>query len=720
MARGNRQPGKVSLKVKAIASISLLILAVGGILSWYFLGQTKEVFTDELQKRALSLTRNLAHNSKYGVLTEDEVILRELIHGILQEEGVLYVLIADAAGKELAQGFKEIGAPAATKQAVARAREHASALAGQVTASSIHYHVVGTQEVYHTAAPVETAVTTPSRTEEQLGAAMLLLGKEPEPEPTAARGARRGSVQIIMSLGTMQATIRRTLVTGVGLTLAIILLGVLISFVFVGYILSPLRAMARAASQIAAGDLSQRVEVTTRDEIGLLAMTFNEMTSSLEQNEGALRRKVAETATLYEIGQEITAQVALKPALKLIVERAQGLLEAESCLLSLRQEDTGTFGIQAYSGTVPEALARVQVRPGEGLTGRVIATATPMMVNDYAKEYRDSPFLAAVQEAGIRSVVAVPLNARGAVIGVLAVTSRVPNKFNEEDRQLLSALADQAAIAIENAKLYEQVRQYAEELEAKVKARTQELQEANLRLEVASRHKSQFLANMSHELRTPLNAILGYTELILDSIYGAVPEKIRDVMVRVDKSGRHLLGLINDVLDLSKIEAGQLTVAPADYSLKDIIQTVVTAVEALAAEKKLALKVSIAPDLPRGRGDERRITQVLLNLVGNAIKFTEAGGVHIEVSLADGAFLVSVADTGPGIAPADQEKIFEEFHQVDSSSTRPKGGTGLGLAIAKRIIEIHGGRIWVESELGKGSTFRFTLPVRVEHQAGAA
>ena len=189
-------------------------------------------------------------------------------------------------------------------------------------------------------------------------------------------------------------------------------------------------------------------------------------------------------------------------------------------------------------------------------------------------------------------------------------------------------------------------------------------------------------------------------------------------MGRVDKSGRHLLGLINDVLDLSKIEAGQLTLSLADYSLTDIVQTVFTSVESLAAEKKLALKVALASDLPRGRGDDRRLTQVLLNLVGNAIKFTEAGEVRLEARCSDDAFVVSVADTGPGISEADQQRIFEEFQQVDDSATRKKGGTGLGLAIARRIVELHGGRIRVESAPGRGATFTVTLPVRVEHQAG--
>jgi signal transduction histidine kinase len=199
-----------------------------------------------------------------------------------------------------------------------------------------------------------------------------------------------------------------------------------------------------------------------------------------------------------------------------------------------------------------------------------------------------------------------------------------------------------------------------------------------------------------------------------------VSEKVRDVLTRLEKSGRHLLALINDVLDLSKIEAGQLTLSLNNYSMQDVVQTVFMGVESLAAEKKLDLKAAVAPDLPPGHGDERRLSQVLLNLVGNAIKFTETGEVRVEVKVSDGAFRVAVSDTGPGIALSDQARIFEEFHQVDSSSTRKKGGTGLGLSIAKRIVEMHGGRIWVESSPGKGSTFWFTLPFRVKRHRTAA
>jgi len=265
------------------------------------------------------------------------------------------------------------------------------------------------------------------------------------------------------------------------------------------------------------------------------------------------------------------------------------------------------------------------------------------------------------------------------------------------------------ALATEFNRMAAQLQESYAGLEQKVEERTREL-------EIANKHKSQFLANMSHELRTPLNGIQGYTELIVDGIYGEVPEKIKEVMERIQQSGNRLLGLINAVLDLSKIEAGRITLSLADYSMPSVVQTVCTAVEPLATERRLALKVTVPPDLPVGKGDEQRITQVLTNLVGNAIKFTEVGEVGVHVTSENGAFMVAVSDTGVGIAEADQQKVFEEFQQADSSSTRKKGGTGLGLTIAKKIIELHGGRIWVESSLGKGSTFSFTLPVRVEQQ----
>ena len=335
------------------------------------------------------------------------------------------------------------------------------------------------------------------------------------------------------------------------------------------------------------------------------------------------------------------------------------------------------------------------------MVGRTAIERKPIQVSDVLCD-PDYTFLEGQQRAGFRTVLGVPLLREGNPIGVIALMRRTVHPFTDKQIELVETFADQAVIAIENVRLFD------------------EIQEKSRQLAEASQHKSQFLANMSHELRTPLNAILGYTELIIDNIYGETPPKMRTVLERIESNGKHLLGLINDVLDLSKIEAGQLTLTLADYSLKDVVRTVFGAVEPLASEKKLKFTVEMPASLPRGHGDERRLAQVLLNLVGNAIKFTDAGEVAITASSANGSFNVAVRDTGPGISPNDQEKLFQEFQQADNSITKKKGGTGLGLAISKRIIEMHGGRIGVECKPGQGSTFSFTLPITVQQQVRPA
>jgi signal transduction histidine kinase len=251
-------------------------------------------------------------------------------------------------------------------------------------------------------------------------------------------------------------------------------------------------------------------------------------------------------------------------------------------------------------------------------------------------------------------------------------------------------------------------------LAANVNRTSEQLGDLYRQLEAASQHKSDFLASMSHELRTPLNAILGYAELLVDGIYGVLPDRPRGVLERIQNNGRHLLALINDVLDIAKIEAGQLTLTLENYALPEVVRSVVTATEPLATAKGLKFTAEVQDDMPMAHGDARRVSQVLLNLVGNAIKFTDEGEVEIRASAASGQFVLTVRDTGPGIADADQERIFGEFQQIDNSNTRQKGGTGLGLAISKRMVEMQGGMISVDSAPGRGSTFRVVLPVHVD------
>jgi signal transduction histidine kinase len=279
-------------------------------------------------------------------------------------------------------------------------------------------------------------------------------------------------------------------------------------------------------------------------------------------------------------------------------------------------------------------------------------------------------------------------------IGAIGVGRRDPGGFNDDEIALLKTFADQAVIAIENVRLFK------------------ELEAANRDLKAASQHKSEFLANMSHELRTPLNAIIGFSEVLGERMFGDLNEKQDEYLKDIHASGQHLLSLINDILDLSKIEAGRMELESQPFDLPAALDNALTLIRERAARHGLRLEVTVDPGLGEVKGEERKVKQVLLNLLSNAVKFTPEGGkISLSASLNDGMAEISVTDTGVGIAPEDQEAIFEEFRQVGSDYARKREGTGLGLALARRLVALHGGKLWVESEPGKGSTFTFTLPV---------
>ena len=539
-------------------------------------------------------------------------------------------------------------------------------------------------------------------------------------------GNKVGAIKLVISRESLKKELTVTILEIIVLTILIIVAIAMTSLTITKkYISRPLLKLQASASLIAYGDLDTFVDKSGNDEIGILAQHLDGMRGSIKQlfaelsesknkveeysrtleqkvemRTRELARLVEELKALGAVGQVVSSTLDLETVLTSIVRHAVKLSKTDAGTIYEFDEAEQMFRARINYGASTEfieALCKSKLRMGDKtIIGQAAAKRTLKQVPDLL-HVPDYP-LSCVQKEGFRALLAVPLLREDRIIGGLVVRRKTAGKFPAPVVDLLQTFAAQSVLAIHNAQLF------------------REIEDKGREVEIASRHKSEFLANMSHELRTPLNAILGYTELILDNIYGDVPEKIREVLERLTKNGRHLLGLINDVLDISKMEAGQLTLSLNDYSMEGLVQTLFTSVEALATEKNLELNVKVPIDLTTAKGDEQRIAQVLLNLLGNAIKFTEEGEVGVEVVISNESFLVSVSDTGPGLSEADQKKIFEEFHQADGSSTREKGGTGLGLSIAKRIVEMHGGSIWVESILGKGSIFWFTLPVRVEHQ----
>jgi signal transduction histidine kinase len=501
---------------------------------------------------------------------------------------------------------------------------------------------------------------------------------------------------------------------------AILLLGGLILAFLAGLLLArrmvvPIERLRAGAARLGRGELSERIAIKTGDELETLANQFNDMAGQLQESYADLERKielrtqelarsVEELRTLGEVSQTVNSTLEIETVLQTIVAKAVQLSQTDAGAIYAFDETRQEFQLQATYGmddALIDAIRHQRLGMDNPIAAEAARTRTPVQVSDLPED-PTQPVQNIIVRAGFRAVLVVPLLSPDGIVGALIVRRRESGTFASTTIDLLKTFAAQSVVAIQNARLFA------------------EIEDKGRQLELASRHKSQFLANMSHELRTPLNAVLGYSEMMLDGLYGDMPEKAKGVLERVQNNGRHLLGLINDVLDLSKIEAGQLTLAMEDYSMAALVKQAVATTESLARTKRLALTAQVQDGLPLGRGDERRLTQVLLNLIGNAVKFTDKGEVAITAEAADGRFTVAVRDTGPGIAEADQARIFEEFQQVDDTSTRKKGGTGLGLAIAKRIMEMHGGTLTVQSNPGEGSTFRMILPVRAQHGKEAA
>jgi signal transduction histidine kinase/CheY-like chemotaxis protein len=515
-------------------------------------------------------------------------------------------------------------------------------------------------------------------------------------------------------LGEAFAPLKASIVRSVILFALGLGLSVLASVVLARRMVAPIRALQAGAARIGAGDLGHRIQVQTGDELEALGDEFNRTATQLQESYAGLEQKVAvrtrelskaleEVRALSEVGRAVSSTLDLETVLTTIVSRANQLSGTDAGAMFEYDESAEEFLLRAtqnFDEEFVEVLRATRLRKGEGAVGRVAVTREPVQIpdildrNTYQSRLRD-----VLIRSGYRALLAVPLLREEHILGGLVVNRKAPGEFSSDVIDLLTTFATQSALAIQNARLY------------------RELEERGRQLELASRHKSQFLANMSHELRTPMNAIIGVTEMLLEDARALGQDEQIEPHERILRAGKHLLALINDILDLSKIEAGKMELHLESFAIAPLVEDVVTTIGSLAAKNGNEVVVECAGDLGTMRADATRVRQALLNLATNASKFTERGRVTIAARRHHDDrdwITLAVSDTGIGMTVDQMAKLFEDFAQADASTTRKYGGTGLGLAISRRFCRLMGGEITVESTPGHGSTFTIRLPAEVE------
>jgi signal transduction histidine kinase/HAMP domain-containing protein len=444
----------------------------------------------------------------------------------------------------------------------------------------------------------------------------------------------------------------------------------------------------------------QEIRPFTEREVSLLGTFGDQAAIALEnvrlfnETKEALDQQRASGEVLAAISSSIADT---SPVFATILSSCERLFSGKVIAISLIEEGEH-LALAAYHGPDRDRLEQTQerVRYNETGTALAIARRTVLHYPDVVNGKEVPPGLRdAALATGMKACMVAPMLWEGTGIGSIVVARDYGGPFSEKELALLKTFADQAVIAIQNARLI------------------REIEEKSRQLEVANKHKSEFLANMSHELRTPLNAIIGFSEVLQEKLFGDVNEKQEDYLRDIHSSGKHLLGLINDILDLSKVEAGRMELDLTTFDVSAALANAMTLVRERAQRHDISLGKTLDPALGEVTADERKVKQILVNLLTNAVKFTPDGGsvdvmAHREVD----AIVIAVRDTGIGIAPEDHEAVFEEFRQVGRHYTNKQEGTGLGLTLTRRFVELHGGRIWVESELGKGATFTFTIPIK--------
>jgi len=681
--RGRRLQTRFAIHVVLLVAVlfALLVPAVLLIQESVILGIARD--------NGLRLVAIFAFSSVQAVVAEDFLGLRQVVNSLGRERDVRYAMILDTDGRVLIHS---------------RVNETGAKYDDPLTRRAL-------------------AATTPIFQETRSRRGEILFDFA---APVLVLNQRRAVARIGISIADELALIRRTKGTILGLGVLTLVVGLVWAQLQTRRLTRPIRALASGAAAVARGNLAHRIEVHRQDEIGELAGAFNQMADSLQVR--------------FEVDRELSSTLNLETVLDVLVRHAERLCGADLAFLAYRDRDTPTATVAACSRSRGPAIRNWTIRPGEGCAGHVLAEGRVATLPGQEPSH-DPVEDHVMKEEGLRAVAFVPIRLQQSCVGVLGAGRRNGGAFGAEAVETLQRLGDQAAVAISNALAYREIGVLNLNLEARVTERTRQLSEANAALEVSHRKlreldqlKSDFVSNVSHELRTPLTAIRMSVDNLLDGVVGDVSPTLQRYLTKVQNNTDRLVRLISDLLDLSRIEAGRIELHRTKVQVAEVIQDVVDSLRPMAVEKGLELSVVPCQTDLFVFADRDKMQQILINLTGNAVKFTPSCGCitistrsvaapEDQGSASGGAPLlpsgsaptqhveVSVTDTGEGIPPEELDAIFDKFHQVRRENRYTAQGTGLGLSIAKSLIELHGGRIRVESQPGVGSRFIVTLPM---------
>ena len=697
---------RLSLQGRFALHVILLVIVLFTVLIPAVLWIQEQAILGTAREHGLRLVTIFAFSSVPALVADDFLGLRQLVNSLGREPDIRYAMILDLEGQVLIH----------TRLAETGAVYQDALTRWALTASEASYQESRPPQVeplYDFVAPV------------------LVLNQ------------RRAIARIGISLGDELQLIRRTRNRILWLGVFTLVAGLVWAHLQTRRLIRPIQALAGGAQDIARGNLAHRIQLERQDELGALGDAFNRMAESLKVR--------------FDMDRELSSTLNFHTVLATLVHHAQALCRADLAFLAYRERDASGASVAAVAtcaGAVGSTIHDWRIQPGVGRagwvlqSGRILVPGQPTTVQDGDPEENQ-----VLIEEGLVSLILVPIRLQQACVGVLGVGRRQAGTFGEGTEETLFRLADQAAVALANALAYREIELLNLGLEAKVAERTRELSNANVALEASHRRlqeldrlKSDFVSNVSHELRTPLTSIRMAVDNLLDGVAGQIAPTLQRYLSRVKNNTDRLVRLITDLLDLSRIEAGRIELHPAMVSVGDLLQEVVEGLAETARSKGLELTVSRAVGPPvLAFADRDKLQQVLINLAENAVKFTPAGGrVIVAARRVDSSSSqpvdpskpidqsttrpvderewveVMVEDTGPGIPPEEQGTIFEKFHQVRRDGHGKAQGTGLGLAIAKSLIELHGGRIDVESEVGRGSRFRFTVPTASASAAATA